>query len=309
MNYKLLIVLGWISIVLGACSTSNSTPAEIKDNVAEVVKEEPPKSLLWEITGNGLADASYLFGTIHMIDAEDYFLPEGTLSAIDQSNKMVFELNMEEVMDPANMMGVMQKAFMKGDTSLSDLLTTEEYGVVEAHFKEKGLPLFMFERMRPMFLTIFATDLDPTGLQSGGLKSYEMEFTEMAKEGNKETGGLETIDYQISVFDAIPYRDQALMLVEAIESSSDSDSFADLVALYKEQDIYGLYEMMKTDDSIGDFEDVLLFQRNKNWIPLMEQEMKEQRTFFAVGAGHLGGDLGVISLLRKAGYNVRPVTS
>jgi len=204
----------------------------------------------------------------------------------------------------------MQKAYMKGDTSLSDLLTEEDYGVVKAHFKEKGLPLFLLERIKPMFLSVFASDdFDPSSLQSGGLKSYELEFAEIAKSGGKGTGGLETVDYQIAVFDAIPYHDQADMLLEAIKASgSDDDSFDELVTLYKEQDIYGLYEMLKGDESIGEFEDVLLNQRNKNWIPLMKEEMLNQRTFFAVGAGHLGGQFGVIQLLQDAGYKLRPLS-
>ena len=79
-----------------------------------------------------------------------------------------------------------------------------------------------------------------------------------------------------------------------------------LIAMYKDQDIYGLYDMMKTDESIGDHEDVLLNKRNINWIPQMKTAMMEQRTFFAVGAGHLGGEEGVINLLREAGYEVNP---
>lgn len=300
--------MGWIGILLGACSTTSTAP-QISETASAPIAKEKPKSLLWEINGNGLTASSYLFGTIHMINAEDFFLPEGTLTAIDEVSKMVFELDMEEITDPSKLMGVMQKAYMKGDTSLSDLLTTEEYSLVENHFKEKGLPIFFLERIKPMFLTVFASDeFDPTAMQSGGLKSYEIEFTEMAKEGDKLTGGLETVDFQISIFDAIPYVDQAKMLLDAIQSSSDSDSLKDMVKLYKQQDIYGLFDMMKSDESIGEFEDVLLFQRNKNWIPLMSDEMKTQRTFFAVGAGHLGGDLGVIELLRKAGYMVNPIS-
>ena len=95
------------------------------------------------------------------------------------------------------------------------------------------------------------------------------------------------------------------MLVETIKTSStEDDTLQKLIALYKDQDITGLFEMMKEDESIAEYEDALLFTRNKNWIPLMSEMMKEQATFFAVGAGHLGGELGVLNLLREAGYTV-----
>ena len=68
-----------------------------------------------------------------------------------------------------------------------------------------------------------------------------------------------------------------------------------------------LYNEMKADESIDEYEDVLLVQRNKNWIPVMADKMLTKRTFFAVGAGHLGGPMGVISLLRAEGYTVTAV--
>ena len=287
---------------------SSETAIDTTPKAIEQVVKEAEKGLLWEITGNDLEESSFLFGTIHMIDKEDYFLPAGTLSAIDVSKKMIFEIDMADMTDPMKLMPLMQKAFMKGDTTLKDLITTEDYALVQAHFEKMGLPLFFLERIKPMFLTVFASgDLDADGLQTGKVKSYEIEFARMATEGSKETGGLETVEYQISVFDGIPYLDQAQMLIETIKSSdSDDDSFQELVNLYKEQDIYGLYNMMKQDESLAEYEDALLITRNKNWIPLMTEAMDMQRTFFAVGAGHLGGNLGVIKLLRNEGFMVTP---
>ena len=60
--------------------------------------------------------------------------------------------------------------------------------------------------------------------------------------------------------------------------------------------------------AIDGYEDVLLYTRNKNWIPIMEEKMKAHKTFFAVGAGHLGGKNGVIDLLKKAGYKLTPLS-
>ena len=271
-----------------------------------VTEDESSKSLLWKVTGNDLSAPSYVFGTIHMIDAEDYFLPNGTLTALEQSSLVVFEIDMNEMTDITKLMPLMQKAMMDGDVSLKDLLSDEEYALVKSHFAELGLPLFFLEKIKPMFLTVFATgDFSPGDLQSGRIKSYEMEFAELAKDGSKEIAGLETIEYQIGIFDAIPYEDQAKMLIEAIKSSDTEDSsLQELVELYKQQDVEGLYQMMKGDESIGEYEDILLNQRNNNWIPIMEDMMTNGATFFAVGAGHLGGPNGVLQLLRQKGYKV-----
>ena len=99
------------------------------------------------------------------------------------------------------------------------------------------MPLFMLERMQPMFLSVFASgDMDPNGLKNGEMKSYEMEFLDMAKNTGKATGGLETIDFQISLFDEIPYDAQAKMLVDAIKSSdTDDGSLQKMTKMYVSQ--------------------------------------------------------------------------
>jgi hypothetical protein len=81
-----------------------------------------------------------------------------------------------------------------------------------------------------------------------------------------------------------------------------------MVALYKAQDVEGLLKVM--DESEWDFngyEDILLANRNAAWVPIMEKAMQGKPTFFAVGAGHLGGAKGVLSLLKKKGYTVKAV--
>lgn len=307
-KHYFLPILSVIGILLGSCQSQKSISSGEVKPAADVVKPLE-NALLWEISGNGLTASSYLFGTIHIIDKEDYFLPEGTLSALDVSEQVVFEIDMTEMNDVSKLMPMMNKAFMDNDVTLKDLLSAEDYTVVKDHFKEIGLPLFFLEKIKPMFLTVFASgDMKPSDLQSGAIKSYEMELAEMAQNSGKSIGGLETIEYQISIFDSIPYKAQADMLVESIKGQKvGDDQFDELVALYKAQDVAGLYNAMQGDENIIQYEDVLLVQRNKNWIPVMGEMMNKGRSFFAVGAGHLGGANGVIQLLRESGYRVSAV--
>lgn len=268
------------------------------------------KSLLWEISGNGLTKPSYLYGTIHMIPSESYYLPKGTLSAIDKSEAMFFEIDMKTMSDPSSLFGIMGKLFMNDNKTLKDFLNENEYKLVADYFNEMGLPLFMLEKIKPMFLSAFAMiDMNPKSMEEGKVKSYEMEFYEIAQDKNMPTGGLETIEFQISVFDSIPYADQAKMLLETIKSSStENDEMKMMVDLYKAQDIEGMIKMMSEGEhDLGANEDILLTKRNQNWISTITNESKSQPTFYAVGAGHLAGKNGVIHLLRKAGFLVKAV--
>ena len=272
------------------------------------------KSLLWKIEGNNLEQTSYLFGTIHIIPKEDYILRESVKTALASTEKITFEINMDDMNDMAVMMPLLMKMFMKNDTTLQDLLSEEDYTFVEEHFKKSALPLPMtfLGKMKPMFLTM----LDPEGMggfdmSSGESVSYEMKLYEIAQNQKKEIGGLETAEYQMSVFDKIPYKAQAEMLVEGIRSAGDStaaNQLQELVHMYKDQDIQAMQTIMEAEGSdVAGYEDVLLTNRNKNWIPIMGESMRQKPVFFAVGAGHLGGELGVIALLRAEGYTVTAV--
>lgn len=266
-------------------------------------------SLLWEITGNGLKEPSYLFGTIHMISKKDFILTDATRNSLEKTKKVTFEINMEEMSDISVVMPLMMKALMAGGKTLRDLLPDEDYTLVKNHFEQMGLPMMMLERMKPMFLSSMNPESMNLSGEESGMMSYEIELMELAKKQKKTIAGLETAEYQMSMFDSIPYEDQAKMLVESIKSGAkeSEDDLEKLVELYKKQDLLGLNAMLNADGDLAKYQDLLLVRRNKNWIPVMGKMMGEQATFFAVGAGHLAGKQGVITLLREAGYTLKPL--
>ncbi len=278
---------------------------------------EIENALLWKIEGKELQEPSYLFGTIHMIPADDYFLSDAAKTAIKDCEQMTFEINLEDMMNIGSQLSLMMSAFMDNGTTLKDLLSEEEYKMVDEHFTEMGLPLFLLERIKPLFLSVFASgDMDMMGgmgstadSTDNAVVSYEMELWDMAKEAEMSVGGLETAEYQMSMFDSIPYKAQADMLVAAIQSEdTDNGQFDQMVEMYKTQDLKAMGQMLSSEeDGVGDYEDILLETRNRNWIPVMGEQMHKQATFFAVGAGHLGGAVGVVNLLRLDGYKVTAI--
>lgn len=299
-NKYILSSFIFLSIFLIACKSTLQNSTQSLQN--------PEKGLLWKIEGKGIKKPSYLFGTIHLIKSDDYFLPDGFNEAFDQSENVVFEIDMSQLDDMNEIMSLLPKVIMKDELSLSDLITAEEYDKVNQFFKDAGIPLIFLEKIKPLFLTMFADpDIKPGSIETGSYKSYEMEFHDMAKDKGKKVMGLETIDYQINILDSIPYEEQARMLLKSIEQSEiDGSAMDTLVKMYKDQNIGGLHKSIQTDD-ISKYEKILLNDRNENWIPVMSRIMKENTSFFAVGAGHLGGENGVINLLRKSGFQVTPV--
>ena len=309
----LLLLLGLVSVTAFAQKKGQTGQQEGKVYSNEIYrgidapKEAEESSLLWEITGNGLEKPSYLFGTIHIIGSEDYFWTDIMNEKFNTTETLVLEIDLENSM--MAMLSMMGSVRMKKGVSLQDLLTEEEYKLVEDYFNnEMGMPISLFDRIKPMFTSMMISEGGQEGMDE--MTSYEMELMDKAKEKDMAIEGLETIKYQMSMFDSIPYEDQAKMLVEAVKGGDEEaeNTLDEMIELYKNQDIDGLYELIMAEDSdMENFEDILLVTRNKNWIPKIEKFASQKPTFIAVGAGHLPGKQGVINLLKAKGYTVRPI--
>jgi hypothetical protein len=264
-------------------------------------------ALLWKISGKGLKAPAYLYGTIHIIPKNDFFITDSTLSALNQAENVAFEFNLKKEMRLIPQLILMFKTRMRGDTTLSMLLSEEDYAFVKSKFTNKMIPMRFIERMKPMFISDLANQ-DFSKSNKAAMTSYEMEFLSRAKTQNKKISGLETAKYQVGVFDKIPYQIQAEMLVAELKNGNKSDKeYKRLVRLYKRQDLEMLGKMVLGEEGVNGFNDILLDQRNRNWIPVMEKLMHKNRMFFAVGAAHLVGEQGVVSLLRKKGYQLTAV--
>jgi uncharacterized protein YbaP (TraB family) len=267
-------------------------------------------NLLWEISGNGLKSKSYLFGTIHVIPKEDFFYPKNTEEVLKQSESVFFEVDMDKMNDMTTMFSVLDKIMMNDEIKLQDLLTENEYNVIKTYFNETGLPMMVIDRFKPMISQVLADpSIQASSLKEGDIKSYEMELMELAKTYKKKLEGLETIEFQLSIFDSIPYKDQAKYLYQTIASANNGQGeLKELVEIYKSQNLNQLGKAINEDENgLNSFLDILLNERNKKWIPIMEKNMMTHPCFFAVGAGHLVGDKGLINLLRQNSYTVNPV--
>ena len=270
-------------------------------------------ALLWKISGNGLKKSSYLYGTIHLIPKDELHFSDALENALNESKRVAFEIDMKAMTNFRTQMSLMTKAFMAGGKTLKDLLPPEDYVFVKEKMNEKGIPSGMFERMKPMFLsTMFSGESDGGATMKGQMTSVEMELYQLARKRKIESAGLETAEYQMAVFDSIPYSAQAKMLVESLrgadaDTTSGDGELARMLQLYHDQDITAMQSMISDPNSgMAGYEDILLNRRNRNWIAVMSRFMREKPTLFAVGAGHLGGAEGVVALLRKQGYRVEP---
>ena len=261
------------------------------------------KTLLWQITGPGISKPSYLYGTIHLMCSNEIKVSDTLRARFYSTQKLFLEINLD---DPSVMAKTMQQMQMKGDTTLMQLLPASTYDSLAEQFKKlTGMSLSMMNRMKP---ELAETLIYPSLLGCESTSAWEQKFEQLAKANNMEINGLEDVEDQLKIFDETPYADQAKEFAETLNNiDSTKQNFNQLLSLYKQKDLDSLCKMLNDNDALSQYGDLLLNNRNKKWIPQIIQQAKLQPTFFAVGAGHLGNDKGLINLLKQQGYTVSPV--
>jgi len=292
-------------LFLMACVYAHVSWAQPANQLIPIKKDLAPSTsantLLWKIEGNGIK-TSYLFGTIHMLPQKDFELKEKVKKAFNASEQIVMELDMD---DPGLQMEMMQQMNMKEGHTLKALMKEEDYKKLDGILtKSMGAGVQMFNTMKPFVISSMLIQ----NFIEGQMASFEQTFVAMAKEKNKEVLGLETATEQLSIFDRIPYKDQVEDLSEMLNEEEKMKAiFADMIKWYKEEDYNRLYEYTKDYMDDAHELELMLGARNRSWIPKIGKLAKEKTTFFGVGAAHLGGEIGVLALLKDAGYQVTPV--
>ncbi|KGO79327.1 hypothetical protein Q763_13900 [Flavobacterium beibuense F44-8] len=278
-----------LAVVFAAVVLSGNLHAQEK-------KVKLENSLLWEISGNGLTEPSYLYGTMHMMCEDDFLIKEKVEKAFENTDKLALELDFD---DPSELMAM--QSMTTSTIPLSERLSKEDYATLDNFLQTKlGVKASQFENytlIGIMSVVMFKSLNCPP-------KMYEVEFMQQAMANKREILGLEKVEAQVTGFSE-SYTDE-----EFIDQLKyyDTSYFDEMVAVYKEENLNGLYEMVIDEKFMdADAKTIMLDNRNKNWVAIMPELMKVQPVFFAVGAGHLPGENGVINLLRNAGYSVKPV--
>ena len=261
-------------------------------------------TLLWQVTGKDLKKPSFLFGTFHLLCKNDINFSTQLKSAVQYADSIYMELDLD---DPSTMMSGLLYLNMKNGKKLKDFYTPEEYKKIEDYFNDSlQMPMIMFQKAKPYFLMAL---LYPKMMKCKTFSGVDEEIMTLAKQNNKQIIGLETMEFQSSIFDSIPYELQAEELLKNIDSLDKyKNEFDTLMQAYKSQQLNAMEELMgKSEFAMEKYENLLVNYRNVNWVKQLKEIMKNKSAFVAVGAGHLLGEKGLINLLKVEGYVVEPM--
>lgn len=280
--------------------------------------------LLYKISGNGLTAPSYIIGTHHLANVGFIDKIPGVKDALTATEQVYGELN-TDLMQNADSLKAMQQAMrLPEGQNIKTLLTDEQFKRLDA-FVTKMMGVGMSHPMvsaQLMGLTPAALmqqftlliymqnhmgEFDPTS-------SFDAYFQAQAKKNNEPVGGLETMKFQQDLlYTAMPLKRQVEQLMCLIDNVDwYLAQMDDLTKAFYAQDLDGIEkasdEKLNNSCDATDAEtDALLYNRNADWMTKMPAIMAAKPTFFAVGAAHLAGEKGLLSLLRTAGYTVEGV--
>ncbi len=263
-------------------------------------------SILWEVSGNGLTETSYLLGSLKFIDEENYVLHNEIRERLEQCELFAIE---DEVNHHAQ--HELNKAihFPEGQ-SLANVLSPEEYIKVQKFFKaEFNISKKEFKKkfaaLKPLALSVTMTRLS----LDDDVKFYDIELLKMANDLRIVTYSLEAIEREAEAFNAFPVDEQAKALLHSIDNfETQKSEYKKLEGAYVKGDIdkvfeYSLHPFEKNQTFIEEF----YFKRNEEWLPKIEKMLEEKKSFIALGVSHLKGRKGVLNLLKEKGYTLTPI--
>jgi uncharacterized protein YbaP (TraB family) len=263
------------------------------------------KSTLWKITSG--ENVLYVQGSSHVLKADNYPLAPAIETAYSNSTALVLEVDMAQMTSPQTQQLILKKGMLTPPDSLKSTLSPATYQTLENACTTAGLPMVVIQQFKPWFATMTLTlvEMQKLGLNTKyGLDTY---FYEKAVQDKKPVQGLETIDFQIGLFDSLARQNPDDFINRALKDLALLGSeIEELLTAWETGDLKTLDALMK--ESFADYPDLyekFVTDRNRNWAKQLSKMIKDDQVYMVVvGAGHLPGDEGVINLLNQKGFSV-----
>jgi len=248
---------------------------------------------------------SYLFGTMHSSDARINTLPTTLTDPFDRATSFSMEL----IFTGAGIVRMAEIMFYGADENLQDVIGEELYAQTREAFIKAGIPTQDLNKKKPWAIIMALGS--PRKTRS--ILFLDLKLQHKATLQHKPTYGLETMDEQLEVFEGLSVDEQIQLLKEALKyQSANAEQMDRLMQAYLNRDLAALAAISdryqaRAGPAYNKLMDRLLAKRNHRMIERMQPRLKEGNAFIAVGALHLPGNSGLLTLLENSGYRVTPV--
>lgn len=267
--------------------------------------------LLWKITGKGLKNPSYLFGTHHLIPIQFLDSVPGLYPAFNSAKMVVSEV----VLNNLDATPAIRKAALLPDTiTIRGLLNQAEYEFVNQELTNTlRMSLDNLNKMHPSLISkLYELELYKKYEHFEENTQSDTYFQLVAAKKGIPIAGLETVEQQVKLLFPENIKKEAQLLVASIRNKEMLiQEMREMNRLYREGNLDALEVLANQSNkqwNVSEEENKkLIDDRNINWVKQLPDLIKNNSCFVAVGALHLPGNKGLIKLLKNEGYKVIPV--
>jgi uncharacterized protein YbaP (TraB family) len=263
----------------------------------------------WRVSGRNGGEVT-LLGSMHVLRKSDHPLPASIDTLLERADSIVMEIDLDDIDPVAQQRLIVNTAVLPRDQTLADVIDPQLYRDLEQRAAELGVELKLLERFEPWFLSITLLDQGLSKFGYQGQYGLEQYVLVAAQRTGKEIVGLETLEFQIGIFDSQPASAQQAMLAQTLAELDEAETaMAEMAAAWRAGELDEL-----SDELLAEFADfpglyeTLVTKRNAAWVESLERMLRDDhKRLVVVGALHLVGDDSLIELLTARGHAVERI--
>lgn len=270
---------------------------------APMAVSDPAKHMLYRVAGPNGATV-YLLGSVHLLSADASVLPPQVDSAFAHAKTLTLETSLDSAMKRGPEL-LMRGRYPDGQT-LRATLSPAAAAKTDSLLHLYGLSLDQVNQFKPWLVSMLMAQMAMQKMSFQSQYGVDMQLNARAKQAQKPVLGLESVDFQLGMFDALSPAAQERLLTESDAPESAAKQLAAIRDAWSRGDASALDSLINR--RMGDAPEILdamLTSRNRAWIPKLEALINgHDDALVVVGAGHLVGKQGVVELLRAKGYRI-----
>lgn len=263
-------------------------------------------AMIWIAEGD--TNRVYLLGSIHVLRETDHPLPGAVEVVYDDAERLVMEIDMDDLDPLAALQVLMSHGVLEGDTTLQDIMGPEAYAQARASAAEINIPMELLDKTKPWLAAVTVQEMIMMRVGFKAEYGIEMYLTSKATADGKPITGLETVKQQLGFLDSLSTETQISWLLQSIVEAQNLELLVDeMVVAWRSGDVRFLEEKLLFEmDAYPELRDAILVDRNKSWVePIMALLDDSDDYLVVVGVAHLVGDNGVPDLLSKQGVRIK----
>ena len=261
-------------------------------------------NVFFKVTHQQLDQTAYVLGTMHLLCKDSFEMPETVYQALANSDQLIVEVDLT---NSSELEAAKSAMFQQPSNYLQLHLNNKEYRQLEQQTQQQlGRPLSSLAPLRPLIISsLFLADYLPCESETF---SVDEAVIQHAVSNNKLVVGLESAKWQLELFDQVDLSEQVSALYELVtEKEVAQHELINMADTYLSGNGKKLHEIMVAQDDFLGAAALFLDQRNQTWAQKLPQMLANKPSFIAVGAGHLYGEQGLLTLLIAQGYEITPI--